>query len=44
MSGFVLHPDAVADLEEIWGFIAAENLRAADGVLKDTHEAIASPN
>jgi plasmid stabilization system protein ParE len=35
MSGFVLHPDAFADLDEIWEFIAADNLSAADGVLED---------
>jgi plasmid stabilization system protein ParE len=40
MSGFVLHPDALEDLEEILEFIAAENLRAADGVLEETHEAM----
>ena len=40
MSGFVLHPDAFADLEEIWEFIAADNLSAADRVLEEIHEAI----
>jgi plasmid stabilization system protein ParE len=30
MSGFVFHPDAVTDLDEIWEFIAAGNLEAAD--------------
>ncbi len=34
MSGFVLHPDAFADLDEIWEFIATDNLSAADGVLE----------
>jgi plasmid stabilization system protein ParE len=38
MSGFVLHPDA--DLEEIWKFIAADNLSATDGVLGEIHEAM----
>jgi len=33
MSGLVLHPEALADLEEIWVFIAADNLAAADRVL-----------
>ena len=40
MSGFVLHPDAIADLDEIWEFIAADNLSAADRVLEEIHEAI----
>jgi toxin ParE1/3/4 len=40
MSGFVLHPDALADLDEIWEFIAADNLSAADGVLEEIYEAI----
>ncbi len=40
MSGFVLHPDALADLDEIWEFIAAHNPTAADGVLDEIYEAI----
>jgi len=40
MSGFVLHPDAYADLDEIWEFIAADNLSAADGILEEIHQAI----
>jgi len=38
MSGFVLHPDALADLDEIWEFIAGDNLTAADGVLEEIYE------
>ena len=30
MSEFVLHPQACTDLEEIWEYIAADNLDAAD--------------
>jgi plasmid stabilization system protein ParE len=37
MSGFVLHPDALADLDEIWEFIAADNLSAADYVLEEIY-------
>jgi len=40
MGGFVLHPDAFTDLEEIWEFIAAENLDAADRVLDEIYQAI----
>jgi toxin ParE1/3/4 len=40
MSGFVLHPDALTDLTEIWEFIAADNPGAADRVLDEIHEAI----
>jgi plasmid stabilization system protein ParE len=42
MSGFVLHPDAFADLDEIWEFIASDNVHAADRVLGEIHEAIRS--
>lgn len=35
MSGFILHPDALADLEEIWEFIAVDNIESADGVLDE---------
>lgn len=30
MSGYILAPDAVLDLEDIWDYIAADNLEAAD--------------
>jgi plasmid stabilization system protein ParE len=43
MSGFVLHPAAFADLEEIWEFIAMDSLDAADRVLEEIFEAIQSP-
>ena|SRR3974390_3033267 len=42
MSGFVLHPEALADLDEIWEFIAADNLDAADRVLDEIHLAMQS--
>jgi plasmid stabilization system protein ParE len=29
MNGFVLHPEAYADLDEIWEYIASDNLDAA---------------
>jgi plasmid stabilization system protein ParE len=40
MSGFVLHPDALTDLSEIWEFIAADNPSAADRVIEEIYEAI----
>jgi plasmid stabilization system protein ParE len=40
MSGFVLHPDALTDLNEIWEYIAADNPGAAGRVLEEIYEAI----
>jgi plasmid stabilization system protein ParE len=40
MSAFVLHPDALADLNQIWEFIATDNPDAADRVLDDIRDAI----
>ena len=37
MSGYAFHPDAVADLDEIWEYIAQHNIDAADRVLADIH-------
>lgn len=42
MTAFVLHPAAFSDLTEIWEFIAADNLGAADRVLQEIHEAISA--
>ena len=42
MSQFVLHPEAVEDLEDIWEFIAADNLPAADRFVEEIYEAIHS--
>jgi plasmid stabilization system protein ParE len=42
MSGFVVHPKVLVDLEEIWEFIAADNLDAADRVLEEIREAMQS--
>jgi plasmid stabilization system protein ParE len=42
MSRFVLHPEAYADLNEIWEYIAADNLDAADRVIEEIYEAITS--
>ncbi len=42
MPGFVLHPEAYADLDEIWEYIAADRLDAADRVLEEIYAAIRS--
>jgi plasmid stabilization system protein ParE len=42
MTGFVLHPAANTDIDEIWEYIAADNLDAADRVLEEIYEAILS--
>jgi toxin ParE1/3/4 len=35
MTGYDFHPEAVVDLDEIWGFIAGDNPNAADRVVAD---------
>ena len=40
MSGFVLAPLAAQDLDDIWEFIAQDNLDAADRIIEDIYEAI----
>ena len=40
MSRFVFHPEANSDLDEIWEYIAVENLDAADRVRQDLYQAI----
>jgi len=42
MTGFVLHPQAYTDLEEIWEHICGDSLDAADRVLEEIHEALQS--
>ena len=42
MSKFVLHPEAYADLDEIWEYIAADNIDAADRVFDEIYESIRS--
>ena len=41
MSGFVLHPEAYADRTDIWEYIAADNLEAADRVIEGIYSKIA---
>jgi plasmid stabilization system protein ParE len=42
MSGFVFHPGALADLTEIWEYIAADSLAAADRVVEEIREGVRS--
>ena len=37
MSGYAFHPDAFADLDDIWEYIAEDNLDAAGRELADIH-------
>jgi plasmid stabilization system protein ParE len=37
MSGYTFHPDAFADLDETWEYIAQDNIDAADRLLADIH-------
>ena len=43
MSGYAFHPDAFADLDEIWEYIAQDNIDAADRVLSDIHTVLSTP-
>jgi plasmid stabilization system protein ParE len=40
MIGYVLHPQAYADMVDIWEYVATDNLDAADRVREEIHEAI----
>jgi plasmid stabilization system protein ParE len=40
MIGYAFHPDAFADLDEIWEYIAEDNVDAADRVLIDIHNVL----
>src|SRR5258708_25843465 len=42
MSAFVLLPQAYADLDEIWEYIAAESPEAADRIREEIYETIQS--
>ena len=42
MSGYAFHPEAFTDLDDIWEFIAQDNLDAADRVLQEIYDAIQS--
>jgi len=40
MSGYAFHPDAFADLDDIWEYIAQDNVEAADRVLAEIHSTL----
>ena len=40
MIGYGFHPEASVDLEEIWEFIAADSLVAANRVMEDIWDAV----
>ena len=40
MSGYAFHPEAFGDLDEIWEYIADDNVDAADAVLADIHATV----
>lgn len=42
MSGFVLHPQAYEDLDEVWEYISADSVDAADRVVDQIHELVQS--
>jgi plasmid stabilization system protein ParE len=39
VSGYVLHPEAFADLDDLWEYIAEDNIDAADRVIADIFDA-----
>jgi len=43
MNGYDLHPEVIVDLDEIWEFIAADSIAAADKVNDEILDAIAAP-
>jgi plasmid stabilization system protein ParE len=42
MSDYAFHPEAFGDLDEIWEYIALDNIDAADAVLADIHSTLRS--
>jgi toxin ParE1/3/4 len=42
MSGYAFHPEAFADLDQIWEYIAERNLDAADRVIANIFDALST--
>ena len=40
MSGYAFHPEAFTDIDQLWDYIAEDNIDAADRVLADIHPAL----
>jgi toxin ParE1/3/4 len=40
MTGYDFHPEAEVDLNEIWEYIAADNVASADRVIADVHHSL----
>lgn len=40
MSGYAFHPEAFVDLDQIWEYIAEDNIDAADRVIADIYTAL----
>jgi len=40
MSGYILHPEALIDIDELWEFIAEDNHDAADRVREEIYKTI----
>ena len=40
MTGYAFHPGTFADLDEIWEYIAEDNVDAADRVVADIHSTL----
>lgn len=40
MKRFVLHPEAYTDIDELWEYIAVDNIGAADRIREEIYEAI----
>jgi len=42
MTGYEFHPEAETDVDEIWEYIAADNVRAADRVIAEIEQALSN--
>lgn len=40
MSGYAFHPEALADLDELWEYIADDKVDGADRVLADIFDSL----